>query len=270
MNALIQIFVFAATLGSKCHAKNPFDPNGNDGILKVHKNGKEICFNAEMFPDGVPAIYGEQVVPPKPVSSSNTSKNLFNEENGEEQSNKAPAASFVSGNEIVTAYQQNGCKGRSLSFPLSHVEGRCNYCWDSCSASFDDGTPAHTEVMSIYIPEGVVAIAFASCLGSFGYSDPGYKGVLEPGCNDIGKEYIVHVTFAEESVSNPGTYEVLGKENFSNGNFESEMSTEHWMYGPGGIDNAEGTSWYQYIFELLDPTEPRMMFQVGNGGTWYV
>ncbi len=48
------------------------------------------------------------------------------------------------------------------------------------------------------------------------------------------------------------------------------MSTEHWMYGPGGIDNAQGGSWYQYIFELLDPTIPRMRFQTGTGGTWYV
>lgn len=150
---------------------------------------------------------------------------------------------MVTGNKVVTAYSGSNCSGKSLSFTVNNdEESNCEYCWDSCFAKFDDGSDAHTYVNSIFIPEGVVALAFANCLGSFGYPDPGFRGVLEPGCNVFTN--IVHVTFAAEG-STPGTYEVLGKPAHNNGNFESELSTAHWMYGPNGIENAQGTSWYQ-------------------------
>ncbi len=118
--------------------------------------------------------------------------------------------SLVSGNEIVTAYGNFGCKGRLLTFTIDYQESRCNYCWDSCYAAFDDGTPAHTNVMSVNIPEGVVALAYNTCLGSFGYSDPGFQGVLEPGCHDVGSQGISHFASAEESTTTPGKYELLG------------------------------------------------------------
>ena len=221
---------------------NAFDFERDLGIHKHNINGLEVCVNADYFQNG--DKYKMFDLP---------------------QNN-----SFTNSNNVATAYGSEGCTGKSYSFPVSHEESGCNYCWDSCGEKFDDGSSAHTNVRSFEIPEGVVALAFSNCLGSFGYSDPGYQGVLEPGCHNTDGYSIVHLTFAAESTTNPGTYEVLGKPNIPSGNFDDEMSTEHWMYGPDGIENAEGTSWYQYIFELLDPTEPRMQFQVGNGGTWCV
>eukprot|EP00594_Rhizosolenia_setigera_P013921 CAMPEP_0178960270 /NCGR_PEP_ID=MMETSP0789-20121207/12867_1 /TAXON_ID=3005 /ORGANISM="Rhizosolenia setigera, Strain CCMP 1694" /LENGTH=787 /DNA_ID=CAMNT_0020643593 /DNA_START=82 /DNA_END=2445 /DNA_ORIENTATION=+ len=179
------------------------------------------------------------------------------------------ASSTVDGTETVTVYENDDCSGRVVTFPLNNdQESRCTWCWDSCFERFDDDdTDAHTNVNSIQIPSGVVALAFGPCLGSFGYSDPGYIKVLEPGsCQTL--DGAAHVTFAAETSTGSNEYYIIGDPVVENGYFESELSTAHWMYGPGGIDNAEGHVWYQYIFHLLDPEGPRVAFQVGTGGTW--
>jgi len=212
--------------------------DSEDRSLKISHGGNEICVDPKYFPG-------------LRTDGRNIKTNIF----------KAA--------ETVTVYSESGCRGKSISFPLSHAESKCDYCWDSCHEKFDDGSDAHTNIRSVYIPQDVVAVAMLGCVGSFGYSDPGYVGVLEPGCQDLTGEFrdVVHFYFAAET-STPGQYEYIGKPSHPQGNFESQMSTEHWMYGPGGIENAQGASWYQYIFELLDPTKPRMLFQVGTGGTW--
>lgn len=219
-----------------------------DRYLKFNRNGKEICLNEKYFPSSTNSQTGHV-----------TSKiPMF----------KPPTSSFVSGNEVVRAYSGDGCTGKSLSFSIDYEEGRCKYCWDSCGKKFNDGSEAHTFVRSVNIPEGVLALTFKTCSGSYGYDDPGFKGVLEPGCHNVGDDFIVHFKFAEEK--SPGNYVILGQsfENYNNGHFDGELGVTHWSYGPDGIENAQGGSWYQYIFELLDPTEPRIRFQVGNGGTW--
>jgi len=235
-------YIYPILLFISANRIDAFDFDRDVGIYKVNINGNEVCVNADYF--------------------LNVNKNkIFN----------LPPDTFSSlrtGNNKATAYGSKGCNGKSHSFPISHQESRCKYCWDSCGEKFNDNSSAHGNVMSYRIPKGVVALAFNTCLGSYGYSDPGYQTVLEPGCHDTNGFDVAHLTFATESKTTPGTYEVIGKPDFADGNFEDEMSVEHWMYGPDGIKNAEGTSWYQYIFELLDPTEPRMQFQVGNGGTW--
>lgn len=256
--------IYPLLLFNCINQSNAFDLNEDPGLLKVsNKDGHEICVSAEYFPNG--GIGGGAAEAQE--SSSKSSSSMAGMFRGSSKNNFSSA---VTGNEIVRAYGSNGCTGKTLSFKVSHAENRCNYCWDSCHARFDDDSSAHTNVQSVYIPEGVVALTFQGCVGSFGYSDPGYMGVLEPGCHNIGDKYIVHLTFAAESTTTPGKYEVLGKPIHQNGIFKSQMSTEHWMYGPNGIEHAQGGSWYQYVFELLDPTEPRMYYQVGNGGTWYV
>lgn len=242
--AILIILLFSKNGAASESSPYPWE----EGIVKVHKNGREMCFDAAHIPIG--------------FESTEKDHKVF-------KSFTTPFS--VTGNEIVTVYGGLDCAGTSLSFPISYEESRCNYCWDSCYSAFDDGTPAHTNLKSIRIPEGVVALSYNTCLGSFGYSDPGFLDVLEPGCHDISTNFASHFAFAEESSTTPGKYELLGnKGDTNNGIFESEMSSEHWLYGPNGISNAQGGSWYQYIFELLDPTEPRMRFQVGNGGTWYV
>jgi hypothetical protein len=217
----------------------------NSSLFKVNRNGREICLDTKSFPNHKSATAARQ-------SSSN---NIF---------------STITGNEVVRVYGGNGCTGKSLSFSLNHEESNCNYCWDSCFKQFDDGSEALSNIKSINVPEGVVAVVFNTCRGSFGYDDPGLTGVLQPGCyNFSNSDDIASLSFATESTTTPGTYVVLGQESSNpKGNFESEMDVTHWIYGPGGIKNAQGSSWYQYIFELLDPTQPRMQFQVGIGGTW--
>lgn len=213
--------------------------------LQISHHGNKICVDPKYFPhfrDNTTSFL-----------KSSKETNIFNR---------------VS-DDTVTVYSEIGCKGKSTSFPLSHQESKCDYCWDSCGEKFSDGSDAHTNVRSVQIPQGVVAVAMNTCVGSFGYSDPGYKGVLEPGCRDLIGDFsgVGHFYFAAET-STTGQYEYMGKPVYESGAFKSKMSTEHWNYGPGGIENAEGTSWYQHIFELLDPTEPRVGLQVGTGGTW--
>mmetsp|Transcript_30867 Transcript_30867/g.36000 ORF Transcript_30867/g.36000 Transcript_30867/m.36000 type:complete len:776 (-) Transcript_30867:158-2485(-) len=234
--------------------------DNEDRTMKVKANGREICVDPKYFPN---LGTGKNTS----TSSSTTVSSSSLRPNENRSSN--PNIFEVTGNEVVKVYSQTGCSGEVVSFPVSHEESKCTYCWDSCGEKFSDGSDAHTNIRSIRVPEGVVAVSMSTCVGSFGYSDPGYRGVLEPGCQDLVDEfqYVVHFYFAAET-STPGRYEYLGAPEHSQGHFESQMSTEHWMYGPDGIDNAQGTSWYQYIFELLDPTKKRMAFQVGIGGTW--
>jgi hypothetical protein len=220
----------------------------NSSLFKVNRNGREICLNTKSFPNH------------KSAKSAAAAR----------QSSSDDIFSTITGNEVVRAYGGNGCTGKSLSFSLNHKENNCNYCWDSCSKQFDDGSEAHTNIKSINVPEGAVAVAFSTCRGSYTYDDPGLTGVLQPGCYNLSNDYeIASMSFATESTTTPGTYVILGQESSNpKGNFESEMDVSYWVYGPDGIKNAQGSSWYQYIFELLDPTQPRMRFQVGNGGTW--
>ena len=52
------------------------------------------------------------------------------------------------------------------------------------------------------------------------------------------------------------------------GHFNDQLKTGHWNFGPGGSSDALGSSWYTYVFDLLDPNLPRPKFQTGTGGTW--
>ena len=96
--------------------------------------------------------------------------------------------------------------------------------------------------------------------------------VLEPGCHNINQDngyQLAHFAFATESFATPGTYYLSGADQQpENGDFNSALTTGHWSFGPGGATDADGTSWYTYIFELLAPSQDRMRFQVGTGGTW--
>ena len=89
--------------------------------------------------------------------------------------------------------------------------------------------------------------------------------MLEPGCTNV--EDTNHLVFAQ--IVGDGTYEVLGKPTYEDGDFDGGLGVGHWSYGQEGIEDAQGTSWYQYIFDLLPLDEPkRIKLQVGTGGTW--
>ena len=47
------------------------------------------------------------------------------------------------------------------------------------------------------------------------------------------------------------------------------MKFGHWTFGPKGFTNALGTSFYTYIFNLIDPEAPRPRLQIGTGGAWF-
>ena len=220
------------------------DEDGN--LVRINKNGREICVDSNYLMLGEFSLSSNV----KTATSKTRSESL-------------PDSAFA--NQDITLYADNGCTGKTLTFPMSHAEEKCTYCWHSCYKFFDDGSSAHTYINSIQVPEGVVALAFTEC-GADGSNDQ-FSRVLEPGCNNIGDDYIVDFTFATET-DTPGRYEPIGTPNIENGRFDNELSVTHYYYGPDGIKNAQGGSWYQYIFELLDPTQPRKRFQVGIGGTW--
>ena len=172
----------------------------------------------------------------------------------------------------VELFKSPGCTGTSLSVPVGHAESNCRYCIDTCGEKFSDGADAHGTSKSIMVPAGYIALTYSTCSGSFGYSDPGFQGVLKEGCQEINNKGNVyqhaHFVFATESATTPGTYELAGVAPKTAGPFSSQLTTGHWSFGPGGSSNADGTSWYTYIFDLLEPTQQRMRFQVGTGGTW--
>jgi len=97
--------------------------------------------------------------------------------------------------DTVEVFDGSDCSGKTISFPVSNVEKLCTYCWDSCFKQFPDGSDAHSKVKSINIPEGIVALTFINCAGTYPYNDPLYQGVLEPGCNVV--ENLAHFVFLE-------------------------------------------------------------------------
>ena len=47
------------------------------------------------------------------------------------------------------------------------------------------GTDANGNIKSVFIPDNFIALTYSTCSGSFGYADPGFQMVLEPGCHNI-------------------------------------------------------------------------------------
>lgn len=226
--------------------KNAAEEDQQSEFVKVDVNGKTVVIDSSYLPN-----YRERVV--TEPSTTELWRNLF-----------------VSGSNLVQIYGNEDCSdvgGKTVSVSLDYGEKKCTYCWDSCSESFDDGSSVRLNIKSIRIPDGVVAVTFKTCVGTYGFPEANYNTVLEPGCSNV--EDTNHLVFAQ--IVGDGTYEVLGKPAYEDGDFDGGLGVGHWNYGQEGIEDAQGTSWYQYIFDLLPLDEPkRIKLQVGTGGTWLV
>eukprot|EP00756_Hemistasia_phaeocysticola_P037113 Hpha_TRINITY_DN1667_c0_g1::TRINITY_DN1667_c0_g1_i1::g.48657::m.48657 len=50
----------------------------------------------------------------------------------------SPAPAWAGGSAFVRVYQTTDCTSDYLTVPLSHSEGRCVHCWDTCGKEFGD------------------------------------------------------------------------------------------------------------------------------------
>lgn len=234
-----------ATLNSDSNDLNDHDLNDFEDLIQVDIHGTTLLVDSKDL------NYPFSTIPIQ--SNSNTNTNIRSTKQVE-----------VYGNEDC-----NGSGGKSLTIPLDHVEKKCSYCWDACDAPFQNGSPSRLNIKSINVPPGIVVATFAICVGTYGNGDKYFLQVIEEGCTNV--KDTNHLVFAE--IQDDNTYKVLGTPSYEEtGTFSKNMGVRHWSYGMTGMENAQGTSWYQYIFELLDYSleEKRIKIQVGTGGTWLI
>ena len=158
------------------------------------------------------------------------------------------------------------------------VKGIVNTAY-TCGERFttDPNLDAHTKVKSIRIYDtkniGFLATTYSTCSGSFGYVDPGFQNfyVTSNNCVTLPSRSS-HFVFWSPALGDSTRYVKVKSLTFNDflpvGSFNDRLKTGHWGFGPRGSSDASGTSWYTFIFDLLDPNEPRPIFQTGTGGTW--
>ena len=180
---------------------------------------------------------------------------------------------------VVKLFENSDCSGNELKFKISRRERNCQYCLDTCGERFttDPNLDVHTKVKSIRIYDTknieFLATTYSTCSGRFGYVDAGFQNfyVTSNNCVTLPSRSS-HFVFWSPALGDSTRY-VKVKSLTSNdflpvGSFNDQLKTGHWGFGPRGSSDASGTSWYTFIFDLLDPNEPRPIFQTGTGGTW--
>ena len=111
--------------------------------------------------------------------------------------------SVFDGRFVTACYGGHDCTaGKNITFSVNHEEDRCDNCWETCFKRFGDGSHAHTQIKSIYIPEGVETRSYMNCLGTWTYDEPSYWDTLDEGaCTDFGEEWVVHFEFSPSSTT---------------------------------------------------------------------
>ena len=178
---------------------------------------------------------------------------------------------------VVKLFEGTDCSGMELEFKVSNSEPNCKYCLDTCGERFttNPDIDAHTRVRSVHIYDtkniGFIATTYNTCSGSFGYVDPGFQGLYVKSNKCIYLPYgAAFLVFWAPAIGDVTSYVKISSltDTLKVGGFKDKLKTGHWSFGPSGSSNAVGTSWYTFIFDLLDPKEPRPRFQTGTGGTW--
>ena len=185
----------------------------------------------------------------------------------------------------VILYENDDCSGDQLQFKVSNSgEQHCNYCLDTCHERYTtnpnkDAHDKRPKSIKIFDDDniGFLATTYNTCSGSFGYNDPGFQNSYITGGKCVKLPWhAAHFIFWAPSPANPDEYVSLqdmdGSDTLEVGVFDDTLKTGHWGFGPSeGFTDAQGMSFYTYIFNLFDPKVPRPRagtFQAGTGGTW--